>query len=92
MSKYELKNIMMESMEELMPGIIKDTGMCTCEKCRVRGTDVPGAEYLPPHYAVSQVGNAMQRYTLYTPQKKTDIVAALYEAARIVKENPQHDI
>ena len=91
MSKYELKNIMMESMEELMPGIIKDTGMCTCEKCRMDMMCL-ALNKLPPHYAVSQVGNAMQRYTLYTPQKKTDIVAALYEAARIVKENPQHDI
>jgi competence protein ComFB len=85
-----LKNYMEEVVFNLMPDILKDINMCTCEKC-VLDISAIALNDLPPKYIVSEKGELYSRIDALTQQFEVDIISAVIKAAVLVKRNPRHD-
>ena len=62
---------------------------CTCDDCR-NDMIAYALNQLPPKYVATRKGEVYSKTFILRNQHRTDIMAALTKAAKIVKENPRH--
>lgn len=89
MERQELTNIM-ELMVRFKYNDIKDIlNVCQCEKCRLDMMSY-ALNRLPSKYVVSEKGEAYSKIAASSVQFDSDILCALVEGARQVREHPRH--
>ena len=90
MERQELTNIM-ELMVKFKYNDIKDIlNVCRCKRCTLDLLSF-ALNKLPAKYVVSEKGEAMAKINASSVQFDSDIICALVEAAKVVKENPRHN-
>ena len=82
---------MMESLVLIkLDEVIDKLECCKCEKCRM---DI--ASYalnrLPPKYVATIEGEAYSKLATLSVQYETDMLNALFQAAKIVGNHPRHN-
>jgi competence protein ComFB len=89
MSAYNLKNHMEDVVARLTDKYLKESGACTCEKCRM---DVMALALnsLPPAYVVTQIGEIFASIDSTYPQRQVDAEMAVLSAIEMVKSSPKH--
>ena len=90
MSDYVLKNYMEDCVEKMIPKVIKDMGICDCERCKM---DILAyaLNNLSPKYIVTDKGHIFARVAAMGVQFDADIMTAIYAGAKIIGENPRHE-
>jgi competence protein ComFB len=84
-----LINILEEVMRVEAPKIMKQFGMCTCDRC-VTDVLAIALNNIQPKYVVTQKGALFAKIESYGNQYKTDILAKLTQACDIVGQSPSH--
>ena len=89
MDEATLKNYMEEAVQEKLPTIIKQMGLCDCSRCKY---DMMAyvLNKLPPKYVVTNKGSLFAKLDIIQSQMDTDILSHLVQAAKIVKDRPNH--
>jgi len=90
-SDIVVKNISEDLVDMYLDECIENSGVCGCDRCRA-DVKALALNNIPTHYAVSEMGKALQRARILCTQYQTDIIFAIMNAALIVKENPKHMI
>lgn len=84
-----LKNLMESMVLQKLDETIDKLDCCKCDKCRM---DI--ASYalnrLPPKYVATYEGEVYSKLDTFSLQYETDLLNALYQAARVVTQNPRH--
>lgn len=83
-------NIMEDLVEEYYDDVASKQLFCTCERCR-NDTIALTLSMLPAHYAVTSVGNKINKINSLRRQAATDLQAALIRSIDIVSSDPRHD-
>ena len=85
----KFENVMEELVEEKLDEVYDELDCCECEQCR---EDILSyaLNRLSPKYASTQLGKAMVRLDTMSNQFEVDLLAALYEGAKMVKDHPRH--
>ena len=83
-------NIMEDLVEEYYDVIAAKQLFCTCERCR-NDTIALTLSMLPAHYAVTNVGNKINKINNLRRQASTDLQAALIRSIDIVSSDPRHN-
>ena len=83
------KNLMEEYVLNTLDHMRKNLDCCQCEKCRL---DI--ASYalnrLPAKYVATSQGEIMTKIFEFNTQFETQVMAAITNAALVVKEHPRH--
>jgi competence protein ComFB len=84
------ENVMETLVLQKLDEVIDSLGCCKCEKCRA---DI--ASYalnrLAPKYADTAQGKVFQRLGLTSTQSEVDILAAICDGAKLVRDHPHHE-
>jgi len=91
MSEYILKNYMeVLVLHQLDEFLAQHPNICGCERCRF---DIVALTLnrLPPKYVLSEKGEVFIRVAATTIQNRSDVLAALTQAAIKVSANPNHN-
>ena len=83
-------NIMEDLVEEYYDSLAAKQLFCTCERCR-NDTIALALSMLPAHYAVTDVGNKINKINSLRRQSSADLQAALIRSVDIVSSSPRHD-
>ena len=83
------ENVMESLVLQKLDEVIDTLGCCKCERCRADIVSY-ALNRLAPKYADTQQGKAFTRLNLSSAQSEVDILAAICDGARIVKEHPHH--
>ena len=83
-------NIMEDLVEEYYDVIASKQLVCSCERCR-NDTIALTLSMLPAHYAVTSVGNKINKINNLRRQASTDLQAALIRSIDIVSADPRHN-
>ena len=80
-----MEDIVLRHVDESMAA----GGGCTCELCKA---DVIAhvLNHLPPRYVRTEAGRMMVELSSYDLQFRADVLAALGDAVKLVRENPRH--
>lgn len=84
-----LKNHVEDVVGWLLPEVLEEYEVCTCEKCK-EDIKAIALNKLKPHYVVTKEGESYAKINDMSLQFKTDVMQALIQAVNIVKENPKH--
>lgn len=87
---FVIKNVSEDLVDMYIGGCMKSIpDMCTCDRCYA---DVKAfaLNSFPPHYVVTDIGEALVRAGMLSNQFEADIITALMKAIAIVKEKPRH--
>lgn len=84
--KNYMENLVLEKLDEL----IDQLDCCKCEKCRMNLVSY-ALNRLPPKYVASYKGQVYSKLDTLSIQYETDLINAIYQAAKIVSENPRHN-
>ncbi len=87
----ELKNIMEDFVLSMIGEILADTNVCTCELCKLDICAI-ALNSLPSLYIVTEKGQLFSKTNILIRQFEVDIVAAITNAAAIVKLKPRHEV
>jgi competence protein ComFB len=82
-------NVMEEYVQQTLNEVWDSLDCCKCDQCK---TDIMSLalNQLKPHYVSTELGKAFVKVNTMSSQFEIDILTAIYEAAKIVKENPRH--
>lgn len=85
--RYE--NVMEELLSEKLNEVQNELDCCLCDQCRA---DIMSyaLNQLSPKYVNSDVGRAYARLDTMSNQFETDMLAALYAGANMVRQRPRH--
>ena len=88
--QYHLRNVSEDLVEMHLDACITKSDMCTCDRCRA---DVKAfaLNILPPHYVVTDFGDALTRAQALSIQFSVDILTAIMKGVVAVKNGPRHD-
>lgn len=84
-----LKNLMEDAVLQLIGETLDKKDTCTCEQCRMDVAAI-ALNKLPPRYVVATKGASYGRADLLELQRYIDIVGAITQAIKLVKEHPRH--
>lgn len=86
---YHVRNVSEDLIDMYLDDCIKKSDGCTCARCRA---DVRAfaLNTFPPHYVVTDFGDAMTRAMSLSTQFNADIITAIIQGIMIVKSNPRH--
>jgi competence protein ComFB len=76
-------------VEESTSKLIKATGSCDCEKCRMDIMSI-ALNSLRPHYIVTETGALYAKMKDFDMQHNVDVTSIVMSAIQKVKERPQH--
>lgn len=87
--EFELRNISEELVDMHLNTCIKSSNMCKCARCRA---DVRAfaLNNFPPHYVVTDFGEAMTKTLSLSVQFQADIITAIMRGVKLVSEKPRH--
>ncbi|MCL2189102.1 MAG: late competence development ComFB family protein [Defluviitaleaceae bacterium] len=90
MDEATLRNYMEDAVSEKLPILVKQMGLCDCERCKY---DMMAyvLNKLPPKYVVTNKGSLFAKLDVIQSQLDVTILAYLTQAAEIVKKNPNHN-
>lgn len=77
-------------VKEYMKKILKESDVCTCEKCQ-RDIYTLALNKLRPFYVATTKGRLLTKINVMQQQFETDIIIEITKAINIVKNNPKHD-
>ena len=85
----EYRNLMEDIVLQNLDTVMEAEGGCTCDACK---SDVVAfaLNHLTPHYVATRQGRLMVKLQSYELQSRADVIAAISEAAVMVKSNPRH--
>ena len=85
----EYRNLMEDIVLQNLDSVMSAGGGCTCDSCK---SDVVAyaLNHLEPHYVATRQGRLMVKLQSYELQSRADVIAAISEAAMMVKSNPRH--
>ena len=88
--EVKLKNMMESLVLIKLDEVIDKLGCCKCEKCRM---DIASnaLNRLPPKYVATVEGEVYSKLATLSVQYETDMLNALFQAAKIVGDHPRHD-
>lgn len=88
---YEIKNVSEELVDMYLDSCIENSNMCGCARCRA---DVRAfaLNNFPPHYVVTEFGEAMTKAMSLSVQFQADIITAIMKGVKIVSANPRHPV
>ena len=86
---YELKNHMETIVDHDLLKLMEENDMCTCDRCQL-DVRALALNQLPPRYVVSRRGELMTEIDATVVQHQADVLAAMLNAIKIVKKNPNH--
>lgn len=89
MKPVVLKNYMETLLIEKLDEVIDQLDCCKCKKCRM---DIMSyaLNRLPPKYVATYEGQVYSKLDTLSVQYETDLMCALYQAAKVVGANPHH--
>lgn len=85
-----VKNYMEDCVNSYIDMVMKETGMCTCERCKLDVIALALNE-LPPKYVATKKGQLYSKLNILESQFSVDVISALTKAVNVVKENKRHD-
>ena len=85
----ELKNFMEVIVREMLPAVLANSPVCTCERCRLDILSY-ALNNLPPRYVVTNKGDMFARLETMQVQFEADVATALINGAKLVGSNPRH--
>lgn len=85
-----LINMMEETVLNKIDQIWEGTDYCKCQKCRM---DIAtyALNRLPARYVSSLAGALLHKFDAHTVQMEAEVTACVYQAVKLVGENPTHD-
>lgn len=85
-----LINMMEETVLNKIDQIWEGTDYCKCQKCRM---DIAtyALNRLPARYVSSLAGAMLHKFDAHTVQMEAEVTACVFQAVRLVGENPSHD-
>jgi competence protein ComFB len=85
-----IRNYMEDMVLAKMPIVMKQMGVCDCDRCRL---DILAyvLNKMPPKYVVTVKGTIYAKLSLLQSQFDVDILTHITHAAAMVKERPRHD-
>lgn len=86
----QLKNMMEDFVLRKYEEMKDHLDCCSCESCRLDVLSY-ALNRLPPKYVVSREGELYSKNASYELQYKADIIAALTQAANVVRQYPRHE-
>ncbi len=84
-----LKNLMEDAVLQLIDETMDKKSTCSCEQCRMDIAAI-ALNKLPPRYVVTSKGASYGKADLLELQRYIDIVGAITQAVKLVKEHPRH--
>jgi len=84
-----LKNFMEDIVEQNLDKVIKNSGGCLCEKCRL-DTMAIVLNRMPNRYVVTERGELYTKISILQQQFDVDVISAIAQAVMVVKINPRH--
>lgn len=82
-------NVSEDLIDMFLDDCMKKSDVCTCERCRA-DVRALALNLFPPHYVVTEVGDALVRATSLSFQCQADIITAILEGIAIVSKSPRH--
>jgi len=86
---HKMKNYMEDVISSATDNVIREMGICNCDKCRADIMALALNE-LPPKYVVTEIGELYAKVRELEQQFAVDVQAAVIKAALVVKQNPMH--
>ena len=83
------QNVMEEYVQQTLNEVWDSLDCCKCSQCKTDVTSL-ALNQLKPRYVSTEQGKAFVKVNTMSSQFEIDILTAIYEAAKIVKENPRH--
>ncbi len=83
-------NLTEDLVEIHIKGCIERADMCKCERC-LADVRAYALNQLPPHYVVTDLGDAYVRVNAMSVQSQADILTAIMSGIKMVMQNPRHD-
>ena len=82
-------NLMEDIVLQHVDRILEADGCCCCDICK---SDVIAyaLNHLPPQYVVTDTGRMMVKPKNCDSQNRTDVLAALSNAVKLIRDNPRH--
>ena len=86
---FIVKNVSEDLVDMYLEGCIKSFDMCSCARCYA---DVRAfaLNNFPPHYVVTDLGEALVLANVMSTQFEADIITAITNAIVKVKSSPRH--
>ena len=86
---FETRNVSEELIDIYINSCIKKSDMCKCPRCKA---DVRAfaLNSFPPHYVVTDFGEALTKVLSLSVQFQADIITAIMKGIMTVKDNPRH--
>ncbi len=87
--KKTYRNLMEDVVLSNIDSVLAACDCCTCDECK---TDVITytLNHLPPKYVSTVKGELLSSIDFYIAQNAADIVFAMVQSAKRIKENPKH--
>ena len=82
-------NLMEDIVLQHVDRSLEAAGCCCCDICK---SDVIAyaLNHLPPQYVVTDTGRMMVKLKNCDSQNRTDVLAALSNAVKLIRDNPRH--
>ncbi len=82
-------NLMEDIVLPYVDSMLAADGGCRCDACK---SDIIAyaLNHLPPRYVATDRGRMLVKLGSYEAQFRTDVIAALGEAIRVIRANPRH--
>lgn len=83
------KNISEDLVDIYLDSCIRSSNICKCDRCRA-DIRALALNAMPPHYVVTDLGDAYVRLDAMSTQSQADIIATIASAINVVKDSPRH--
>ena len=87
--EFILVNIVEEMVTQKVNELIKDMGMCSCEKCKMNACAI-ALNNLPPHYVTTTRGELLVKLLSTEVNYQMNIMVEVMKALMVVKKQPLH--
>lgn len=78
-------------VRERLDEILEKEGGCKCVNCYMDILSL-ACNHLPPRYVNTGEGELYKKIEVERRQQKMDVNVAIYQALKVVRENPRHNV
>lgn len=87
-SSYKIQNVSEDMIDMFLEDCLNATDMCRCDRCRA-DVKAYALNAFPPHYVVTDFGDALTRAMALSNQFQADIITAIMQGVMVVKNSPR---